>query len=199
MSRLGVFGGTFDPIHVGHLFIAEEARTRLDLDQVLFIPTGEPPHRADEPEASAPDRLAMVRLAITGNPRFEASALEVEREGPSYTVDTLRVLKEQRPGVELFFIVGMDSLSDLPKWHDPAGIVELACLVAVERGGHEEADTRAIEAAIPAAKGRVVVLRSPELEISATELRLRIAQGRSIRYLVPDPVIAYIEAHGLYR
>lgn len=199
MNRLGVCGGTFDPIHMGHLFIAEEAGSRLELDRVLFVPAREPPHRQEAPEASAAHRLAMVRLGVAGNPRFEVSLLEVERQGPSYTVDTLKVLRKAEPGSELFFIVGMDSLADLAKWHDPAGILGLARLVAVARGGHEEWDRRDLEAAVPEARGRVIVLPSPQLEISATDLRRRIADGRSCRYLAPDAVLAYIEQHGLYR
>ena len=135
MKRLGIFGGTFDPIHLGHLFIAEEAREELQLEEVLFGPARDPPHRPIEPSASAEDRLEMVRLAIAGNARFAESGIELARPGPSYTVDTLQAIREEQPEAEIFFIVGTDSVPELPNWHDPEGILRLAHLVAVERGG----------------------------------------------------------------
>lgn len=199
-GRIGVFGGTFDPIHIGHLFIAQEAAATLELERVIFVPTGPAHHlRRVAPGASPEDRAAMVQLAIEDNPRFGLSTIEAERQEPSFTVDTLRSLGAEWPGYEVYFIVGMDSLDELPRWHDPAGILALAQLVAVERGGREDADLRAIEAAVPAARGRVSRIASPGLEISATEVRRRLAEGRPVRYLLPDEVTAYIQRQGLYR
>ena len=199
VSRLGVFGGTFDPIHNGHLFIAEEAADRLDLDSVEFIPSRTPPHRAQEPAASPVNRLEMVRAAIAHNGRFTASDAELVREGPSYTVDTLRGLRSERPDAEIYFIVGMDSLHDMPNWREPAEILSLAFIVAVERGGHEQRGLDVLERLLPMARGRVTLISGLGLEISATEVRQRLAESRSVRYLVPDPVIDYIASHGLYR
>jgi nicotinate-nucleotide adenylyltransferase len=199
VKRLGVFGGTFDPIHHGHLFIAQEAADRLDIDRVLFVPTGPAHHlRRVAPGASPHDRAAMVQLAIEDNPTFALSTVEVDRSDPSFTVDTLRTISARWPEHQLYFICGMDSLDELPGWHDPTGILQLAELVAVERGGRSDVDLRAIEAAVPAARGRVSTLASPGLEISASDVRERLATGRSVRYLVPDPVIGYIASHGLY-
>lgn len=199
MTRLGVFGGTFDPIHNGHLFIAEEAAEELGLDRMLIVPARDPPHRQAEPSASAEDRLAMVKLAIAGNPRFEASRIELERDGPSYTVDTLAALRERHADTEIVFIIGMDSVPELPRWHDPEGILRLAHLVAVQRGGRELADLSALEGVLPSAKGRVTLISHQGLEISATDVRQRLEEGRSVRYLVPDRVIEYIQSRGLYR
>lgn len=198
-SRLGILGGTFDPIHDGHLVAAQETAWALDLDRVLFIPAPNPPHKRDEPITEPAHRIAMVRLAVQNNPTFEVSLVEVERGGLSFTVDTLRAVRELYPGYELHFIVGMDSLAELPTWHDPDGIVQLARIVAVYRAGWGVVDLKALEAAVPAAADRVRIVPIPGLDISSTDLRRRLAVGRPIRYLVPDPVIAYIEEHGLYR
>lgn len=198
-GRLGVLGGTFDPVHFGHLFAAEEAADRLGLYRVLFVPTREPPHKQAEPVATAEQRLAMVRLAVDGNPLFEVCTLELERAGPSYTVDTLGALGRLYPRDELHFIVGMDSLRDMPLWYQPRGVASLARIVAVARGGEGPVDLREVEALVPEVRGRVSVIERPALEISGTELRRRIAEGHPVRYLVPDSVIAYIEEQGLYR
>ena len=200
MRRLGVFGGTFDPIHIGHLFIAEEAAVTLGIERVLFVPTGPAHHlRRVAPGASPEHRAAMVQLAIQDNPKFELSTVESDRAEPSFTVDTLRALAKDWAGQEMYFIVGMDSLDELPQWHDPAGILELAHLVAVELGGQEESDLGAIEAAVPEARGRVSAITSLGLEISATDVRQRLVEGRPVRYLVPDAVIDYIRRNGLYQ
>lgn len=199
VSRLGILGGTFDPIHYGHLVAAQEAASALRLDRVLFIPTREPPHKRGEPVLAVEHRLEIVRRGISGNPRFELSTIEIERPGPSYTVDTLRELRRLYPDGELHFIVGMDLLADLPTWHNPGGIVQLAVIVAVTRRRWEAVDLGWLEAAVPEAAGRVQVLPIPGLDISSTEVRERIAAGRPIRYLVPDGVIGYIQEQGLYR
>jgi nicotinate-nucleotide adenylyltransferase len=197
--RTGIFGGTFDPLHDGHLVAANEAAWQLDLDKVLFLPSANPPHKQDERVTSAEDRVAMVRLAIVGNPRFELCTLEIERGGLSYTVDTLRELRSVLPETELYFIVGMDSLADLPIWYRPDEVLRLARVVAVHRAGWKVVDVDQLDQRLPGAKERVNILPIPGLDISSTDLRERIAAGRPVRYLIPDPVIAYIEEHQLFR
>jgi len=194
--QVGVIGGTFDPIHFAHLVAAQEAAWALSLDQVLFIPARQPPHKLGEPVTEAHHRLAMTRLAVERNQLFSVSTIEMERAGPSYTVDTLRQLREE--GSEVSFIVGMDSLAELHTWHDPDGILELAEIVTVYRGGWEQVDLVALEARLPTAKGRVRVIPIPALDISSTDIRSRVARGQPIRYLVPDAVADYIAEHKLY-
>ncbi len=198
-ERVGILGGTFDPLHDGHLVAANEAAWELGLERVLFMPAGNPPHKQDEVVTSAEHRVAMVRLAIADNPRFELCTIELERSGPSYTVDTLRELRAREPAIEPYFIIGMDSLADLPSWHDPGGILKLAHLVAMHRAGWDVVDVKQLDRVVPGAASRVKILRIPGLDIASTDLRERIAAGRPVRYLMPDPVIAYIEEHRLYR
>ena len=200
MRRLGILGGTFDPVHDGHLVIAEEARVRLNLPEVRFIPAGEPPHKGVRPVTPAADRLAMVRLAIAGNPDFTVSTMEIERGGPSYTVDTLRDLRRlEGDDCELHFIVGGDGLRDLPTWHDPDGILALCRLVVVRRPGVGEIDLPALKRQLPALRERLTLLDGPLFDVSGTELRERARAGLPIRYQLPEAVREYIEARGLYR
>lgn len=196
-ERIGIMGGTFDPVHDGHLVAAEEAAWVLELDRVLFIPTNLPPHK-DEPGTPVRHRVAMVRIAIADNPVFELSTIEVERGGRSYTVDTLEQLHVRHPGAEFHLIVGMDSLRDLSTWHDPEGILQRAKIAAVHRAGMESVDLDALTAEMPSAAGRVRIIPIPGLDISSTDLRARIAGGRPIRYLMTDAVIAYITVNNLY-
>jgi nicotinate-nucleotide adenylyltransferase len=198
-ERVGVFGGTFDPIHDGHLVAANETASVLGLNRVLFLPAGNPPHKQDELVTTAEDRVAMVQLAIADNPRFELCTIELDRSGLSYTVDTLRELHKRQPGIEPYFIIGMDSLADLPTWHDPGGILKLAHLVAVHRAGWQVVDVAKLNAEVPGATERVSILRIPGLDIASSDLRDRIAAGRPVRYLIPDPVISYIEQRRLFR
>lgn len=198
--RLGLFGGTFDPPHFGHLVAAQEAAERLGLDRVLFLPAGQPPHKLGEPVSPFEARRRMVELAIAGNPCFELSLLDAERSGPSYTVDLLGSVRSQLgPEPELYFLTGMDSLRDLTTWREPARVLAQCILVAVSRPGSAAPDPRELERLIPGAAERVVVLETPGVPISSTELRERVAAGRSIRYLVPEPVRELIAAQGLYR
>ncbi len=198
--RLGILGGTFDPIHYGHLVVAEECRARLGLDRVLILPAGEPPHKRRRVITPAAHRVAMVELGIASNPHFELCTVEVDRPGPSYTVDTLtRLLEEHGREATLYFLVGMDALSEILTWHQPARLVSLARIVAVTRPGVERFDLGQLEPAIPNARERLEVLDGPELRISATDLRERVAAGLPIRYQVPDAVMDYIYRHGLYR
>jgi len=190
--RIGVLGGTFDPIHIAHLLLAEQAREQLQLDRVLFIPAGDPWRKAHRKVAPAKDRLAMTRLAIAGEAGFEVDDCEVTRDGPTYTADTLRDLRGRLgPDGELFLLLGEDALADLPFWHDPEGIAEQATIVVAPRGG-------AVLPELPFDAERVVRIEMPYLEISSTDLRERARHGRSLRYLVPDAVAAYIREHKVY-
>jgi nicotinate-nucleotide adenylyltransferase len=186
MTRVGVFGGTFDPVHVGHLAIAHAAVESIPLDRVLFVLARRSPLKERGPIASEGDRLRMLELAIANEPRFAVSRLELDRDGPSYTVDTLERLAGKD---ELFLILGSDALADLDRWKDPDRIARLATLVVAERPGAPE---RVGDAPI-------VRFDAPRLDISSRELRARAARGRSLRYLVPEPVLQHIEARGLYR
>ncbi len=193
MARWGILGGTFDPIHYGHLAIAEEARERLALARVLFIPTGEPPHKP-QGRASAEDRCRMTELAIADNPAFAVSRVEIDRPGRSYTVETLRALHAQHPDTHFSFLIGADMALDFHRWRDPDGILAQADVVAITRPGY---DLSAL-ATLPAA-GRLTPLEAPGLLLSSTDLRERVREGRGIRYLVPEAVREFIIERGLYR
>jgi len=197
--NIGVLGGTFDPIHNGHLIVAEETKVRLNLAEVLFVPAGLPWLRVDSPITAAEHRIQMVRLAIGNQPYFKLSTTEVERAGPSYTVDTIAELKGQLgAGDELFFILGWDSLAELPQWREPERLIKMCRLVAVPRVGYLVPDFKALEAAIPGLANRVILLDTPLIDISASLIRKRVAQGLSIGHLVPAPVDRYIREQGLY-
>ncbi len=199
--NIGVLGGTFDPIHMGHLIIAEEVRARLDLDEVLFVPAGQPWLKLNNANAISPPRhrLEMARLAIAGEPAFKLSTMEIDRPGPSYTVDTMAELSGQ-VGAEgkLYFILGWDNLNQLPKWHQPLRLVELCRLVPVRRVGFASPDLDSLEAAVPGLSQSLVMLDTPQIEISSSEIRQRVARGLSIHQLVPEPVERYIIEHKLY-
>lgn len=198
-DRLGIFGGTFDPIHLGHLAIAEEARVRLGLRRVLFVPAASPPHKGGEAVAGAADRLAMVREAVAGNPAFAADDLELRRPGPSYTVDTVEQLAALHPGAELFYLLGSDSVVQLHTWHCPRRLYALTTLVALLRPGWPARDIQTWLADQPAdARPRLITLEVPGLDIASRELRRRVASGLSIRYLVAEGVRGWIERRGLY-
>ncbi len=195
--KLGVFGGTFDPIHVGHLIIAEKVTMRLGLDKVIFIPAGRPYFKAGQEITEAEHRLAMVRLAVESNNRFEVSDAEVTRPGPTFTADTLRDLRRAL-GVEMYLILGLDSLKELAQWRRPAEILQLATLVGVPRTGAGDFDPETLDSIFPGASKRIVVLDGPLIDVSGTEIRRRAPRGEPIRDLVPEPVEAYIREHGLY-
>ncbi|MFA6108328.1 MAG: nicotinate-nucleotide adenylyltransferase [Candidatus Latescibacterota bacterium] len=192
MERLGVMGGTFDPIHVGHVLLALWARERLPLDRVLFVPAADPPHKETRPDmAPAADRWVMVERAIAGFPGFAASRLELDRPGKSYTVETLRTLRTEYPDSRLYLVIGEDNVAQLPSWHDPRTILELCTVVAGTRASAGLAgDTELAR--------QVILLGSPVFEVSSTEVRRRLAAGKPVRYLVPDAVLDYIAARGLY-
>lgn len=198
--RVGVLGGTFDPIHLAHLIMAEQARIRMALEHVVFIPTGEPWLKAVQPATSPQVRLDMVRQAVACNPHFRVSSVEVDRPGPSYSVDTLDVLRrEEGPDAELYFILGMDAVADLPSWHAPERFLELCTPVVFARTDYGAARLDDLEHSLPGAKDRVMFLEGPVIEISSTDIRQRVAQGVSIRYLVTTQVERFITEHGLYR
>lgn len=199
MPRVGILGGTFDPIHVGHLILAEEARIALALDRVLFVPAALPWRKADRAITPGHERLVMVKLAIAGNPHFVASTIELEREGPTYTADTLEQLRsELGPGVELWFIVGADALSDLPYWKEPERILKLARLAVAGRAGYARGQAEQIERLLPGIAARIDPVPMPVIEISSSRLRHRLALGTSAHYWLPRTVEDYIVAHRLY-
>ena len=197
--NIGVLGGTFDPIHVGHLILAEEVRARLNLAGILFVPAGQPWLKADSLISPAEHRVEMVRLAIADKPYFKLSIMEIERAGSTYTVDTITELKARlEAGDELFFILGWDNLTELPRWRQPSRLITMCRLVAVPRPGYPLPDLKALEAVIPGLSQRVTLMDRPEIDISASAIRDRVAQGLSIRRLVPEPVERYIKEHKLY-
>ena len=196
--RVGLLGGTFDPVHNGHLVIAERVRQRLNLDEVIFMPAGQPRLRVNNPTPAA-HRIQMVRLAIAGKPYFRLSTREVERAGPTYTVDTIAEMRGQLDcRDEVFFILGWDSLAGLPRWREPSRIIEMCFLVAVPRPGSQCPDLSALEKLVPGLAGRVILLDAPHVDIRASEIRRRVTRGLPIRHLVPGPVADYIKQHGLY-
>ena len=219
--RLGIFGGTFDPIHVGHLVLAEQCREQCQLDEVWFVPAALPPHKRGAIISPAKTRCEMIEFAIAGNPQFKLSRIELDRTGPSYTVTTLEQLHAEDPTRELFLLVGADSIRDLPTWYQPQRILELATVVAVNRGrdslagekgpsagaspSHDSGSLTASTSQLPSTSPmasliaeRVRFVQMPGIDISATDIRQRVSEGRSIRYLVPRAVEAYIREHGVY-
>lgn len=197
MTRLGILGGTFDPPHYGHLILAEMAADSLSLDCVLFVPAADPPHK-DAVRASAEHRTALVERAIAGNPRFALSRVDLDRPGPHYTADMLRLLHQEFVKAELVFLIGSDSLRDLPKWSRPGELIRLARLGVMRRPG-PALDLAQLERDIPGISARLDWIDAPQIDLSATALARRIRAGLSIRYQTPDAVRAYIEAHTLYR
>ena len=199
VTRLGVLGGTFDPIHTGHLIAAETVRERCRLDRVLFVPAGTPPHKPAGEVTPARHRYLLTCLATLNNPFFEVDRVDLDREGPSYTLETIRALKRKYREAELFFIMGADSLLDLPSWHEPAALLASCRFIVTTRPGWDlaEAEER-LGSLFAENKERIEFVEIPGIEISSSEIRRRIAQGASVRYLVPDLVLRYIEEHRLY-
>jgi nicotinate-nucleotide adenylyltransferase len=197
--NIGVLGGTFDPIHNGHLIVAEETKVRLNLAEILFVPAGLPWLRMNSSILAAEHRVQMVRLAIGDKPYFKLSTMEIERAGPSYTVDTIAELRAQLGARgELFFILGWDCLAELPKWREPERLIKMCYLVAVPRVGCSLPDLKSMEAVIPGLADRVILRDTPEVDITASVIRNRVARGLSIDHLVPEPVDRYIREQGLY-
>jgi len=195
--RIGILGGSFDPIHYGHLAIAEEARVTLRLDRVVFIPTAWQPSKHSSRGAASAQRFHMARLACATNAAFEVSPIEIERPGPSYSVITLEQLHKTQPG-DYYFILGADAASDLGRWYGAERIVELARIVVVGRPGAAP-DRERLILTFPRLADRMLLVAGPQLDISSSLLRERVAAGQSIRYLTPEPVVEYIMQHRLYR
>jgi nicotinate-nucleotide adenylyltransferase len=198
MGDIGILGGTFNPPHMGHLVMAQEALDQLDLDRVVFMPVAVPPHKEAREDPGAAARLELCRLAVAGDERFEVSTLETDRGGASFTVDTLRELHDAEPEHDLTFIVGGDMAQSLPAWREPEAILALARLAVAEREGVRRED---IARRLDSLHGgdRVVFFDMPRIDVSSSTIRRRVAEGRPVRYLVPDPVAAAIAEHGLYR
>lgn len=197
--RLGVFGGTFDPIHYGHLVAAQEVLSELRLDQVLFVPAGWPPHKPHRRLSTIRARVEMVELAISSNPRFVLSRIDIDRPGPSYTVNTLDLLHQQMGmDTELYFIMGLDSLADLPRWHQPDRIIQLAYLVVVDRPRYD-VDMEALTRAVPGIEARLLFVHIPGMNIASSDLQRRVRENKPIKYQVPEAVEYYIYSNGLYR
>jgi len=195
--RLGILGGAFNPPHIGHLVCAQEALLQLELDKVVFVPVGQAPHRDVEDDPGAEARLELVELAIADDERFTSSRVELDRDGPSYTSDTLREMRSAAPDDELFLILGGDQAATLPTWHEPEEVLSLATVAVVERISWTR---NAIGIKIARLKGSPSVryLDMPLIQVSSSAIRRRVAAGRPLRYLVPDAVASYIEANGLY-
>jgi nicotinate-nucleotide adenylyltransferase len=197
--RVGIFGGTFDPIHLGHLAVARSIQSSLGLDNVVFVPAGQPWLKADTPVSRVEDRVQMLRLALARRRALELSTIEADRPGPSYTVDTMETLQRQLGSdADFFFLLGSDALMDIAKWKEPQRLIQLCQLVAFARPGFGLPTMEALEAAVPGVSQRVVFAEVPQVNIRATDIRRRIAEGRCIQRLVPRAVERYILEHGLY-
>lgn len=197
-KSLGILGGTFDPIHMGHLRMAEHVFQRMELEQIIFIPAYVPPHKLGQDFAPAADRYAMTELAVADNPHFIVSDMEIKRTGVSYTIDTIRELHRQYADKELHFIIGADSVAQLHTWHNIEEMLEMTTFVAVWRPGYEGAMEELVRHLGQRARERVLLLDTPVYDISSTEIRTRIREGRSLAGLVPGSVEKYIFEHGLY-
>lgn len=197
--RLGVYGGTFDPVHFGHLLLAERAREECALEEVWFIPAGAPPHKLGAQIAAGAARAEMLEFAVAGVREFKVDRRELQRSGPSYTVETLRELRRERPGDELFLLLGADSLRDLPLWREPREIATLATLLVVNRGASPPPNLAPLVHHLgEEAVSRIRVVEMPGIDISASDIRRRVAAGKSIRYMTPRAVEQYIREHHLY-
>lgn len=197
--NVGVLGGTFDPVHNGHLILADVAEEQLNLSDMLFVPVGQPWLKTERIITPAQHRLQMLRLALDDRPQFRISEMEIERHGPTYTIDTIKELKDGlNADDELFFILGQDSLMQVPQWHDAPGLIQPCYLAAAPRPGVKKPDLKALEAEIPGIKQRVMLMKEPKVDITATDIRERVANGLSVRHLVPEAVNRYIKEQKLY-
>ncbi len=200
MSLLvGLFGGTFDPPHIGHLILSAEAHAQLGLDRLLWVLTPNPPHKQGQPITPLEHRLAMVKLAISDNCQFELSTVEMDRPGPHYAQDTVKIISEQNPTADLVYLMGGDSLRDLPTWHHPASLVAALRFIGVMHRPGDSIDLPALEKMIPGLSAKVRYVDAPLIDIAAHEIRLRVAADRPFRYYLPPPVYDYIVVHKLYR
>lgn len=195
MGAYGIMGGTFDPVHYGHLLMAERACEAAELDRVFFVPAGEPAHKDASTVTPAEMRVEMTGLAVAGNPRFEVSRIEVDRPGSSYAVDTLRQLRDTFPEDDAFFIIGSDTAAEMVTWYQAAELPKLACFLVAERPGYGIEHLHSLPTDF---RGGMRSFRSPLVDISSTEIRARVSEGRSIRYMTPPDVCLFIERHKLY-
>ena len=198
-TTIGLFGGTFDPPHIGHLIICAEADAQLGLDRLFWVLTPDPPHKQGQPVTSLDHRLAMVKLAIANNSRFELSYVEINRPGPHYALDTVKIIAAQYPNSDLVYIMGGDSLRDLPSWHHPVELLAALKTVAVLRRPGDSIDLISIDKMIPGLSGKVKYIKAPLLDIAAHEIRQRIANNHPFRYYLPSAVFDYILENNLYR
>jgi nicotinate-nucleotide adenylyltransferase len=198
-ERIGIFGGTFDPPHLGHLILASEARAQLKLTRLLWALTSIPPHKLDQPITPLEDRLAMLRLALADEPAFELSDIDMDRPGPHYTLDTVQLLAGKNPGADLILLLGGDSLHDLPSWHRPADLAAACAEIGVMRRPGDAIDLPALEAQVPGITAKVRFMDTPRLEIASREIRRRASEGLPFRYYLPPAVYHYIIEHKLYR
>ena len=200
VKKIGILGGTFDPVHLGHLIIAEEVRSSVGLDKVVFVPAGVPWMRENEGISSGKHRLNMVDLAVKPTPYFESSSLEIDREGVTYTADTLKTLREELDSsVELSFIMGMDVLEKFHLWKSPEIVVDLCNLVVVNRPGNQAVDVNEVVKQFPEAGPKLRIINVPRMEISSSGIRERVKQGKSLKYLLSEDVIEYIDQNNLYK
>jgi nicotinate-nucleotide adenylyltransferase len=200
LKRLGIMGGTFDPVHYGHLVAAEGARYQFQLEKIIFVPTGWPPHKAPEEVSEPRHRLALTRLAINSNPFFAVSAMEIERNGLSYTIDTVRETSNLFPGAQIFFITGADAVLEILNWKNVAELLSICLFIAATRPGYRLGSLKArLHGFSPSQLERIIVMEVPALAISSTDIRQRIKKGRPIKYLLPEAVENYILEHGLYQ
>jgi nicotinate-nucleotide adenylyltransferase len=197
--KLGVFGGTFDPPHVGHLILAAEVQAKLGLDRILWVLTPEPPHKRGQTITPLAQRLAMLQSAIQDNPDFELSRVDIDRPPPHYSLDTLRCLRLERPQDELIFVMGGDSLGDLPTWHEPDAFLAACDALAVVHRPYEQIDLKTLEEKLPGIRQKLRFVQAPLLEISATQIRQRVACRDPFRYFLPAAVYQYIRDHHLYQ
>ena len=197
-ERIGIFGGTFDPPHLGHLILACEIRSQLNLDRLLWGLPPAPPHKQDQTITPLKHRLAMVHLAINDNPFFELSQVEIDREGPHYTVDTLHLIKEKYPNADLVYLMGGDSLHNFPTWHRPEDILKACHEIGVMRRPDDLLDLSELDIAIPSLRSKLRYVDAPLLEIASRQIRLRATEGRPIRYYLSDAVYNYLQKEGLY-
>jgi nicotinate-nucleotide adenylyltransferase len=199
MQSIGIFGGTFDPPHLGHLILAAEARAQLGLERLLWVLTPDPPHKQGQSIAPLEQRLEMVRLAIGEDAQFEISDVELNRPGPHYALDTVQLLSAQNPAAKLVYLMGGDSLRDLPTWHRPAEFVAACDLIGVMRRPGAEIDQASLEKSLPGLGAKVRFVEAPLLDIAARDIRRRIAEGRPFRYFLPERVYEYILRNSLYQ
>ena len=198
-ERIGIFGGTFDPPHVGHLILAGEAVDFLKLDRLLWLLTPDPPHKNNQPLTDWHHRMAMLEICLVDNQQFEISRLDIDRPGPHFAVDTVNILASQNPSAELVYIMGGDSLCDLPNWHKPHEFVQVCHLLGVMRRPGDDIDLDKLEKLFPGLSAKVCFMDAPLLSISSHQIRQRIRENRPFRYYVPEALYKYIEEHHLYR